>query len=67
MSTLTKGFRKVTSLLMAGLLSVSIFSVGATIQASAVTYSQMSALDQYAYSGNDLGNLPGFDRNPAAQ
>ena len=55
MSTLTKGFRKVTSLLMAGLLSVSIFSVGATIQASAVTYSQMSALDQYAYSGNDLG------------
>jgi|GEM_PF-61500 len=55
MTTITKRFRKVTSVLMSALLSVSVFSAAATVQANAVTYSEMSALDSYAYSGNDLG------------
>ncbi len=53
----SKGLRKTASLLLSALLSLSVFSVAAplSLQASAVTYSEMSALDQYAYSGDDLG------------
>ena len=67
----SKGLRKTASLLLSALLSLSVFSVAAplSLQASAVTYSEMSALDQYAYSGDDLGAtytktialLPGVD------
>ena len=51
----SKGLRKTASLLLSALLSLSVFSVAAplSLQASAVTYSEMSALDQYAYSGDD--------------
>ena len=49
------GIKKATSLLMSALLSLSVFSVVSTVDANAVSYSEMSALDQYAYSGEDLG------------
>ncbi len=55
MANLKTGMRKATSLLMSALLSLSVFSVAATLDVNAVSYSEMSALDQYAYSGNDLG------------
>ena len=55
MTKLTKGFRKATSFIMSALLSMSVFSVAVPLQASAVSYSDMSALDAYAYSGSDLG------------
>ena len=48
-------FRRITSLLMASLMASSVFAVLPAVPASAVSYSDMSALDQYAYSGNDLG------------
>ncbi len=51
-------FRKSASLFMSALLSLSVFSVASTLNVttvSAVSYSEMSALDQYAYSGDDLG------------
>ena len=51
----SKGLKKAASLLMSALLSLSVFSVVTPLQTSAVTYSEMSALDSYAYSGNDLG------------
>lgn len=54
MANLKTGMRKATSLLMSALLSLSVFSVAATLDVNAVSYSEMSALDQYAYSGNDL-------------
>ncbi len=50
--------KKSLSLLMSAVMSVSVLSAVsavATIGASAVSYAEMSALDQYAYSGNDLG------------
>ena len=47
--------KKATSILMSAILSVSVFSGIGTLNANAVSYSEMSALDQYAYSGNDLG------------
>ena len=55
MTTLRTRFRKATSLVMSALLSLSVFSMAATLQTQAVSYSEMSALDSYAYSGNDLG------------
>ena len=48
-------FKKATSILMSAILSVSVLSGIGTLNANAVSYSEMSALDQYAYSGNDLG------------
>ena len=55
MTTRRTPFRKATALAMSALLSLSVFSMAATVQAQAVTYSEMSALDAYAYSGSDLG------------
>lgn len=55
MTTLRKHFRKVTASVMSVLVSLSVFSMAATLQAQAVSYSELSALDAYAYSGNDLG------------
>ena len=51
----SKGLKRTVSLLMSALLSLSVFSMVTPLQTSAVTYSEMSALDSYAYSGNDLG------------
>ncbi len=55
MTKLRKGIRKSASLLLSAFLTMSVFAVAAPLQASAVSYSEMSALDAYAYSGNDLG------------
>ena len=55
MAKLKKGFRKATAVFMSSLVAVSALSTGMAMSASAVSYSEMSALDQYAYSGNDLG------------
>ena len=52
------GIKRAASLFMSALLSLSVFSVAASLNVtnvSAVSYSEMSALDQYAYNGNDLG------------
>ena len=55
MTKLTKGLKKTASFIMSALISMSVFSVAVPLQASAVSYSEMSALDAQAYSGNDLG------------
>ncbi len=55
MTNVKYGMKKAASLLMSAVLSVSVFSVMGNIDADAVTYSEMSALDQYKYTGNDLG------------
>ena len=55
MTKLQTRFRKATSILLSALMSVSVFSFAAAINASAVSYSEMSALDSQAYSGSDLG------------
>ena len=55
MTNAKRCFKKATSLFMSAILSVSVFSGIGTLNANAVSYSEMSALDQYAYSGNDLG------------
>ena len=55
MKNVKSGLRKAMSLLFASLMSVSVFTVTASVRAEAVTYSEMSALDQYAYGGDDLG------------
>ena len=55
MLKLTKGLRRSAAFIMSALISMSVFSIAAPLQASAVSYSEMSALDAYAYSGNDLG------------
>ena len=51
----SKLLKKSASFLLSALLSLSVFSVAAPLQTSAVSYSEMSALDSFAYSGNDLG------------
>lgn len=55
MSKLKTRFRKASSFLLSALLLTSVFSLPAALNASAVSYSEMSALDSQAYSGNDLG------------
>ena len=58
MTKLRTGFRKAASVFMSALLTMSVFSVGttlSTLDASAASYSELSALDSQAYSGNDLG------------
>ena len=55
MNKFKTGIRKATAFLMSALLTASVFSMSSVLNASAVTYSEMSALDQYAYSGDDLG------------
>ena len=55
MTNAKRCFKKATSLFMSAILSVSVFSGIGTLNANAVSYSEMSALDRYAYSGNDLG------------
>ena len=47
--------KKATSMLLSALLLLSAFSAAAVFSAGAVSYSEMSALDSQAYSGNDLG------------
>ncbi|MGN1458517.1 MAG: type I pullulanase, partial [Acutalibacteraceae bacterium] len=55
MLNLRTGFKKASALLLSSLMSLSVFSVLPAVNADAVSYSEMSALDQYAYSGDDLG------------
>lgn len=55
MNKLRHRIRKSVSALLSVLILGSAFSVSTALNASAVSYSEMSALDQYAYSGNDLG------------
>ena len=50
-----QGVKRTASLLLSALVCSSAFSMLASLPVSAVSYSEMSALDQYAYSGNDLG------------
>lgn len=50
-----QGVKRTVSLLLSALVCSSAFSMLASLPVSAVSYSEMSALDQYAYSGNDLG------------
>ncbi len=55
MANVKHSFRKAASIFMSALLSVSVFSGVGVLNTNAVSYSEMSALDQYAYSGDDLG------------
>ena len=55
MANIRTGMRKAASLLMSAILSVSMFSAVGVLNVEAVSYAEMSALDQYAYSGDDLG------------
>ena len=55
MAKLQHKLRKATALLLSSMLTVSVLSSAAILNVGAVSYSEMSALDQYAYSGNDLG------------
>ena len=55
MNKLRHRIRRSVSALLSVLILGSAFSVSTALNASAVSYSEMSALDQYAYSGNDLG------------
>ena len=55
MANVKHRIKKAVSLFMSAILSTSVFSGVGALNVSAVSYSEMSALDQYAYSGNDLG------------
>ena len=55
MANVKHGIKKAASLFLSAIMSVSVVSGLGTIDADAVTYSEMSALDQYKYTGNDLG------------
>ncbi len=55
MANVKHRIKKAVSLFMSAILSASVFSGVGALNVSAVSYSEMSALDQYAYSGNDLG------------
>ena len=55
MNKLKHRIRSSVSALLSVLMISSVFSVSAALNVSAYTYSDRSALDQYAYSGNDLG------------
>ena len=55
MANLRTRMRKAAAVLMSAALSMSVFSTLSVLNADAVSYAEMSALDQYAYSGNDLG------------
>ena len=55
MLNLKTGLKKASALLLSSLMSLSVFSVLPAVNADAVSYSEMSALDAYAYSGDDLG------------
>ena len=55
MANVKYGIKKATSILMSAVLSMSVFSGMSALNVNAVSYSEMSALDQYAYSGDDLG------------
>ncbi len=55
MSKVKQGIRRSASMFLSALICSSALSVWTALPASAVSYSEMSALDQYAYSGNDLG------------
>ena len=48
-------FRKASALLLSLLMSVSLIPSAASHSADAASYSTLSALDQYAYYGSDLG------------
>ena len=55
MAKIKQKFRKTTALIMSSLFALSAVSTLSVTSVDAVSYSEMSALDQYAYSGNDLG------------
>ena len=55
MTKLKNGARRVLSGVLSALLVSSAFASFASLNVGAVSYSEMSALDQYAYSGDDLG------------
>ncbi len=55
MSAVKQKMKRSVSVLLSALICSSVMSVWASLPVSAVSYSEMSALDQYAYSGNDLG------------
>ncbi|MGN0537990.1 MAG: type I pullulanase, partial [Acutalibacteraceae bacterium] len=55
MLNLRNSMKRATALLLSSLMTVSAFSIITSLNVGAVSYSEMSALDQYAYSGNDLG------------
>ena len=55
MANVKHRIKKAASLFMSAIMSVSVFSGIGALNVNAVSYSEMSALDQYAYSGNDLG------------
>ena len=55
MAKMRKRLKRSLCFLMSALMCSSVFAVAASVPAAAVSYSEMSALDQYAYSGNDLG------------
>ena len=48
MANIRTGMRKAASLLMSAILSVSMFSAVGVLNVEAVSYAEMSALDQYA-------------------
>ncbi len=55
MTKLKNGARRVLSGVLSALLVSSAFASFTALNVGAVSYSEMSALDQYAYSGDDLG------------
>lgn len=55
MANVKQSIRRSVSVLLSALMCTSALSVMASVSAAAVSYSEMSALDSQAYSGNDLG------------
>ena len=50
-----RNFSKIAAFLMSFMLVFSMFTGLNLVNTYAVSYSEMSALDQYAYGGDDLG------------
>jgi hypothetical protein len=55
MNFFKKSIRKFYAVVMSGMMVLSGFAGLDLYQVQASTYSEMSALDAYAYSGDDLG------------
>ena len=55
MKKLRHNAKRAVAVILSALMSASALSVITAIPAEAVSYDEMSALDQYAYSGDDLG------------
>ena len=55
MAKLRRNLKRTAAIVLSSLTALSAMSSLTALSSLAVSYSEMSALDQYAYSGNDLG------------